>query len=159
MEGEGVTRAAADKIWPHLARPNFAKEKELETKIANVSESWVEDKVPYLWKGKGKTRESADCSGAVWAIYQEAGYKYPYQPTSGFAKLKEFKELAPSDPPRVGDVVHYGGHMALYAGKDSSGKDAVWSTRGDKNHPWQPFVKTELTEFGKPKKIYRYDLP
>lgn len=156
MEGAEVTPSKGDLIWPHLARPKIAKEKELETRISGVSESWMEDEVPYDW-GK-KSRNGADCSGSVWSIYNEAGYPYPYQNTSGFGSLKEFRTLPSGAELRVGDVVHYGGHMAVYAGKGSSGSDMVWSARGNRENPGKPFMKTEMMEFGKPQKFYRYNL-
>lgn len=157
MEGREVTPSAADLIWPHLARPKIAKEKEFETKISGTSESWAEDKVPYLWGGK--SRGNADCSGSVWGIYKEARYPHPYTNTGGFGMLKEFKALDSGQTPRVGDVVHYGGHMAVYAGKDSSGSDMVWSARGDQMHSGKPFVKTEMKKLGESPNFYRYKLP
>ena len=79
--------------------------------------------------------EGADCSGATWKIYEEAGFSYgSYQSTATFRTLvgadndkemkgKHFKQVT---TPQVGDIGWWNGHMAIFdlnAGKTGKEKD------------------------------------
>ena len=91
--------------------------------------------------------EGADCSGATWKIYEEAGFSYgSYQSTATFRTLvgadndkemkgKHFKQVT---TPQVGDIGWWDGHMAIYdpaLAKDDelrnfqqpAGTHSVWS--------------------------------
>ena len=70
--------------------------------------------------------EGADCSGATWKIYEEAGFSYgSYQSTAtfrtlvgadaNFVKGKHFFKKV--DTPQVGDIGWWDGHMVIYDSK------------------------------------------
>lgn len=127
-------------------------------KIADVAKNWWRADVPYVTGGK--TKKGADCSGSVWAIYNEAGLSYgAYTNTAGFTNIvgtdsnflkgkHYFKKVG---APQVGDVGVWSngksgndarGHMAIYdtgAGKTKKGLVGnLWSAThpgGDKFGP------------------------
>jgi len=75
-------------------------------KIPGAAQKW--SGTPY--KSGGKSREGADCSGAVWGIYGEAGFPYPYSPSAGFPGVPNFQP-APGNIPQPGDIGWWNGHM------------------------------------------------
>jgi len=115
-------------------------------KIADVAKEWKG--TPYGTGnhagGNPVKGEGADCSGAVWAIYKEAGFSYgSYHSTATFHSLVGsdasfisgkhfFKQVS---TPQVGDVGWWNGHMAIYdpnAGKtdtDTPLNGNQWSAR------------------------------
>ena len=115
--------------------------------------------------------EGADCSGATWKIYEEAGFSYgSYQSTATFRTLvgadndkemkgKHFKQVS---TPQVGDIGWWNGHMAIYdlnAGKTDKGLDGnVWSVSNPKStRPFGPgLIKWYDNDYKAPAKWYRY---
>ena len=124
-----------------------------------VAKLWADADTPYaprykfkiLVPGSGKYAggnpvkgEGADCSGATWKIYEEAGFSYgSYHDTATFPALvgtdanfikgKHFFKKV--DTPQVGDIGWWNGHMAIYdpnAGKTEKGLVGnLWSA----SHP------------------------
>jgi len=121
--------------------------------IADVAKAW--SKAPYTpYVSGGKTRAGADCSGAVWGIYKEAGYPYPYSPSVTFSKNPYF---TPVSAPQVGDVGLYPGHMAIYDPNASKGMD-VWSASRPGGRAFGPRKSSWYLKLG-PVQWYRYNKP
>jgi hypothetical protein len=96
-------------------------------KIAIAAMMWRD--TPYGKKGgpyhggNPVKKMGADCSGATWEIYQEAGFPYgAYTDTAGFKNLvgtdKNFVKgkhfFMQVDVPQTGDVGWWSGHMVIY---------------------------------------------
>jgi hypothetical protein len=102
--------------------------------IARQAQSFADKKVPYILRFKAD-ESGADCSGSTYYIYNQAGYPYsPRASVAGFvAKAKEgkipFDKIPEGSSPQIGDVIVFkgNGHMAIYAGKDKSGDDLMWT--------------------------------
>lgn len=77
--------------------------------IANFACKWVGN--PYKAGGTSLTN-GADCSGFVWAVYNNFGYSLPRSSyaQSGAGKAVSYSEAQP------GDIIYYGGHVGLYIG-------------------------------------------
>lgn len=126
--------------------------------IVRVAKSFAG--VPYFDDGgANSTREKADCSGAVWLIYNEAGFPTDYKTSGNFPKNPKFKP-APNNTPQSGDVGWWKGHVLIYdgnAGKLKSGQMAnAWSARNNK-HPFGPVPTKWWSDEKGPVKWYRYD--
>jgi uncharacterized protein RhaS with RHS repeats len=129
--------------------------------VVDTARTWTG--VPY-YKGGGprSSREKADCSGAVWRIYEEAGYDYNYSASPSFPKNPRFKP-APGNTPQQGDVGQWNGHMVIYDVNAASAPDAprganAWSAR----NPDFPFGPVPISWWEKkkgPVTWYRYDKP
>ena len=115
--------------------------------IAQIAQAWTDAKVPYVYGGA--SREGADCSGSVSAIYKEAGIDVG-RFTS--ATIKASPLFAPVvGPPQVGDIGVYPKHVDLYGGSLAPGRD-VWSA----SHPGgRPFGPANSGWYGTPV-WYRY---
>ena len=116
--------------------------------------------VPYYdGGGPRSTRQKADCSGAVWLIYNEAGFPTNYNATAAFPKNPKFKP-APNNTPQAGDVGWWNGHVLIYdahAGKTKTGQIAnAWSARNNK-HPFGRVPTSWWSDVKGPVKWYRYD--
>lgn len=128
-------------------------------RIARAAKSWED--TPYgtgKYAGGGAVKkEGADCSGATWKIYKEAGFPYGgYFNTVRFVNLIAtdshfivawLKDLVGSEAnfvkgthffkkvsqPQVGDIGWWKGHMAIYdntAGTTGEGLQGnIWSAR------------------------------
>ena len=104
-------------------------------------------------KGKG-----ADCSGAVWAIYKEAGFPYRYRWSAEGMDSLCFQKATGS--PEVGDVGWWQGHVAMYGGKDEKGRDMVYSARGSSDDKLFGLWPLKWFEDAKGKTTwYYYDVP
>ena len=89
-------------------------------KIADVAKTWIGTKYRAVGSAS-KKNVVADCSGAMHAIYEEAGFTYPYQSTASFeafAKKSGRFMPSPGNVPQVGDVGYWRkwhrGHMVIY---------------------------------------------
>lgn len=104
--------------WPIIFNLTSAQ----QAAIAAAAKSWFG--TPYLYGGC--TREGADCSGSVWAIYNLAGIRLPpqFHSSSAYANSPLFVKV--TGPLQIGDVGHYPGHVVIYGGTTGPGKD-VWS--------------------------------
>lgn len=74
-------------------------------------------------------KKGADCSGATWRIYGEAGFNYAYRHSAAWAGAVDegripFRRLAATETLQPGDVLRFAGHLAIYAG-DSK----MWTAR------------------------------
>jgi cell wall-associated NlpC family hydrolase len=107
------------------------------------------------YKGPGAEKGvEADCSGSVWKIYGNVGYRYDYRQSSAFddyARLPHspFRELDDKEARQAGDVVLYRHHMSIYAGDD-----LVWSA----HKTGFGFAKFSVSYFGPPLGFYRYQI-
>ena len=77
--------------------------------IANFACKWVGN--PYKAGGTSLTN-GADCSGFVWAVYNNFGISLPRSSyaQSGVGKAVSYSEAQP------GDIIYYGGHVGIYIG-------------------------------------------
>ena len=103
--------------------------------IVDVAENW--SGTPYAsagseYAGKNAVKgEGADCSGATWGIYKEAGFDYSYRNSRNFSNVPEF-QLSPNNEPQVGDVGQWNGHLLIYD-PNAGGNMNSWSTRSSQN--------------------------
>ncbi|HVP49691.1 MAG TPA: RHS repeat-associated core domain-containing protein, partial [Candidatus Bathyarchaeia archaeon] len=121
--------------------------------IVRIAALWASANTLYDGsKGRSSARGiSGDCCGTTWGIYKEAGYEYEFKPANEeFTKsLREGGEnhdklqVAPGNIPQVGDIGYYNGHMCIYAGVDTDGKEWIWTTSSTKGK----YVKMELWRF------------
>ena len=85
----------------------------LRDAIASYAQQFV-GWLPYVYAGNS-LETGADCCGFTQAIYREFGYDIP-RTTDG----QMYGGMAVSlDDIRPGDIVYYGGHVALYIGDDT----------------------------------------
>ena len=132
-------------------------------RIASAAKGWAKAKTPYgtgKYAGGGAVKGEkggADCSGATWKIYAEAGFPYGgYFNTVRFVNrvatdshfiVAWLKDLVGSDAdfvkgehffkevfmPQVGDIGWWKGHMAIYdqnsgmCGKQNKTVGNIWS--------------------------------
>lgn len=128
--------------------PNFGGGPDPGQQIVNTARSWGEGgKVPYVTGGK--TRAGADCSGAVCAIYNEAGYPYPYSSTSTFGKNPYF---IPVTTPQAGDVCVFPGHMVIYDPNVGNNMNCDSASRPG----GRPFGPANTSWYPGPMQCYRY---
>ena len=117
--------------------------------------------------GAASTKEEADCSGAIHAIYEEAGLPYPYSNTAGFDKNPAFEKLGPGEEPQPGYVGvvrgildgEPGGHMFVYdpGAIDSNGKPAnSWSKETKRDGIQARDYKEWEKKYGSKTQWYRY---
>ena len=66
---------------------------------------------PYVAGGTSLT-EGADCSGFTWAVFQHFGINLP---RSSYAQSTAGTEVSYAEA-QPGDVIYYGGHVAIYIG-------------------------------------------
>lgn len=92
---------------PHLAETAFRFDDPLE-----AAERFLG--TPYLWGGN--SRWGIDCSGLVQAALLACGRPCPGDSDQQMAKLGQ--EIAGDAPVRRGDLVFWGGHVALVSGPD-----------------------------------------
>jgi cell wall-associated NlpC family hydrolase len=120
-------------------------QQEAITKAAN---DWASSNVPYVFGGD--TKKGADCSGAVSAIFAQAGMDIGRMTSGAFAISKLFTRV--TGLPAVGDVGVFPGHVVIYAG-DLGAQNNVWSAF----HTGGPvFGPANSMWFGKPV-WYRYN--
>ena len=81
---------------------------------------------PYVWGGTDP-RNGADCSGFVWAVFNECGYSINRWPDDDFPHIGA-SELKP------GDICVYDGHYTIYIG-DNMEISAVNEEQGIRTHP------------------------
>ncbi|MBR5931637.1 MAG: C40 family peptidase [Lachnospiraceae bacterium] len=85
----------------------------LREAVANYAQQFV-GWLPYVYGGNS-LESGADCCGFTQAIYREFGYDIP-RTTDG----QMYGGMAVSlDDIRPGDIIYYGGHVALYIGGDT----------------------------------------
>lgn len=84
-------------------------------RIAKRASQWAKSGVRYTLGGASLS--GADCSGATWAIYRDAGFSFKRSPTATFIKdnVRNGQFVAVSRP-QPGDVVLWPGHIAIYDG-------------------------------------------
>jgi cell wall-associated NlpC family hydrolase len=90
--------------------------------ITAAANDWVVSKVPYVFGGA--TKQGADCSGSVSAIYAQAGMNIGRLSSGAFAISKYFSRVTAA--PHVGDVGVFPGHVAIYSGPTGANNN-VWS--------------------------------
>jgi len=114
-----------------LGGPGDAPETPLDQQLAAEVAGWMG--VPYKWGGA--TKEGADCSGFIMAVYRALGIELPH----GSAQLRTFPlGSIVKDDLRFGDVLVYPGHCAIYMGNGMTaetvsgrvGQRAIWGRTG-----------------------------
>lgn len=109
----------------------------------------------------------ADCCGSIWAIYDEAGFGYPYGNARKGGKdsfVEEavntgyFKKVEEGTSLQVGDVGLWNGHMVIYAGKDKDGNIWVYSATKNNKYLLCPLSWfTDDPDLGNDETWYRYE--
>ena len=92
--------------------------------IVNYAQQFIGN--PYVWGGTDP-RNGADCSGFVWAVFNECGYNINRFPDDDFPHVSA-SELKP------GDICRYEWHSAIYIGNGME-ISAVNEEQGIKIHP------------------------
>ena len=77
--------------------------------IANFACNYVGN--PYVAGGTSLTN-GADCSGFVYAVYQNFGYSLP---RNSYSQSTYGREVSYSEA-QPGDIIYYGGHVGIYIG-------------------------------------------
>jgi cell wall-associated NlpC family hydrolase len=90
--------------------------------LAAAARDWSGANVPYVYGGT--SRQGADCSGSVSAIFAAAGMPIGHMSSSGFAASGLFARSVGA--PQIGDVGWYPGHVVIFGGNTAPGMD-VWS--------------------------------
>lgn len=146
-------------------------------KIAKVAKSWKG--TPYVTIGAASVKGTrGDCSGSTWSIYNEAGFSYEFRSTSTFPDYAIssglFRKLAEGETKQDGDILHWSGHMAIYAAlslaqdTDGNATTARTTAKGQKwtmvndiwtaTHPGGPAYCAYELKWWNPVKptVYRY---
>jgi len=140
---------AAKNLMPSQDNVDLGLTRSQQEAVQGAAQEWAGSDVPYVFGGKGK--DGADCSGAVWAIYQQAGLQYPYLSSREIPNSKYFARIPDDASPVLGDLGVYPGHVVIYDPNAGPGKN-VWSAF----HTGGPvFGAAASTWFGKPA-WYRY---
>ncbi|NUS73321.1 MAG: hypothetical protein HOQ05_07940 [Corynebacteriales bacterium] len=92
----------------------------------------------YVWGGKGP--KNFDCSGLVWWVYKEAGYKWSYRPTGGLLSTGDGVSMKSLKP---GDILVNSGHTGLYIG---DGKVIHAAGNNNGTRPIKDQIKKESLE-------------
>ena len=105
------------------------------------------------WKGteyalvgaKSVKGHSGDCSGTTWAIFNAAGYPYPYQSAGTFSAYavtsRNFRKLKEDEVKQDGDILYWDDHIAIYS-TFSSKLEAPFRTTPRINKKGQPWTQT-----------------
>lgn len=135
-------------------------------RIESIMESWEDAYTEYapktdvIYRGSGaKKGVRADCTGSIYAIINEAGFKVPYLNTARLDPRKTtydsnttkyYKPRASGEMPQRGDLVLLEGHLVYYIGQNSNGSHEVFGAHyfgGDefnrhsyKNKSFKPIV-------------------
>jgi hypothetical protein len=166
MGGDAAAAVLAARVEAennYLRNGREVTKKEIEAHIGSIPETWK--KTPYAkdslakYAGPAATKGVAgDCTGITYKIYKEAELAFVYQNSEDFpaaAAVEGFPFIQVHDDMQVNDVLLFSGHVALYAGKDESGMDTMWTTTSNG-------FKLQYTNMYGDKKIkavYRYQVP
>lgn len=74
---------------------------------------------PYVWGGNSLTN-GADCSHFVNLIYNKFGLNYSYAQADRIQSVSKFSKVKTSQA-KPGDLVHYGGHIAMVVAVNNDG--------------------------------------
>ena len=123
---------------------------EQQTRLSSVARNWSSARVPYApsnspMAGINASLAGADCSGAVYAIYNQAGISIPYSATEGFPRHPSFTPLPSGSTPQVGDVLWWPGHVAIFAGEVPESGHKMWTA-----------FRPQGPDFGLSLSIYRW---
>lgn len=149
-----------DRLGPRPL-PNFITPGQALGIVRTARDKWMG--TPYV--KKGKTTCGADCSGAVWGIYQNAGFPYKYANSYALPMSPNFRP-APGNIPQVGDIGQMGfgnrdnwkGHLLIYDPDAGKGYDS-WSAHHPGGAPFGPASVKWFTDKWGPVVWYRYVLP
>ena len=109
MGGAGARPSHPGYVRARLGPQSAAPADDLDRRLLQIVQDW--QGVPYKWGGSSKT--GTDCSGFVMAVHRELGVDIPH----GSKELRTTRRgQVVTDELRLGDVLTYPGHAALYIG-------------------------------------------
>jgi len=141
--------------------------------IEAIMSSWEEANTEYApktdkkYRGRGATKGvRADCTGSLYAILNEAGFRVPYFPTRELDPTQDsynesiekyYNARSSGENPKRGDLVLLKGHLVYYLGKKSRGSHEVYGA----HYTGGPDFDRHSYKAGsfKPIAIYYYDGP
>lgn len=80
--------------------------------LISIARTYIGKGIPYVYGGKNPAT-GLDCSGYVWVVLKQAGYKVPYRTSDG---LQAWTTPITAKQARPGDLVFWPGHVGFYAG-------------------------------------------
>lgn len=131
---------------------------EMGLQLVEEASTW--EGTPYSLVGRESLKGlGGDCSGSNWLIYKALGLDYDYATADTFRQNAEagigpFRRVY---APRPGDVVAFKGHVAIYKGDGSNGREMWTAFRIRPDGTNVPYGANAIKWWGKPVLgYYRY---
>ncbi len=141
--------------------------------IESIMYSWEAANTAYaprtdkVYRGAGATKGvKADCTGSIYAILNEAGFKVPYFTTGQLDPnsvefdsnvSNYYKTRGKGAEPQRGDLVLLDSHLVYYMGKKPNGSHIVFGAHRPRGRNFDKH--TYRADSFNPKEIYYYDGP
>jgi hypothetical protein len=148
--GEGALTASFAYLFNYLQH-GVDVSKQDGALITDKASDW--EGTPYKLVGPASEIQiGGDCSGSTFKIYDSAGDHYTYVRADDFGAAADkegfpFRRLGAGESLQSGDVLQFKGHMAVYAGQDSRGRDMMWTATHTGGNPYE---KIPVKSWGKP---------